>query len=74
MAEKPDVVIDAAARVGGIKANNAHKAEFLYENISIQTNIIQQAYLNGVRRLCFLGSSCIYPRECVQPMKEEYFE
>lgn len=69
--EKPDVVIDAAARVGGIKANNEHKAEFLYENLIMQTNLIHQAYLSGVRRLCFLGSSCIYPRECPQPMKEE---
>jgi len=71
--EKPDVVIDAAARVGGIKANNEHKAEFLYENLIMQTNLIHQAYLSGVRRLCFLGSSCIYPRECPQPMKEDHF-
>lgn len=69
--EKPDVVIDAAARVGGIKTNNEHKAEFLYENLMIQTNLIHQAYLSGVRRLCFLGSSCIYPRECPQPMRED---
>lgn len=70
--EKPDVVIDAAARVGGIKANNEHKAEFLYENLVIQNNIIHQAYVHGVRKFCFLGSSCIFPRECPQPMKEEY--
>ena len=70
--ERPDVVIDAAARVGGIKANNEHKAEFLYENLIIQTNVIHQSYLSGVRRLCFLGSSCIYPRKCPQPMREEH--
>lgn len=70
--EKPDAVIDAAARVGGIKANMDHLAEFLYENLMIQTNIIHQSYLNGVKQLCFLGSSCIYPRECPQPIKEEY--
>lgn len=70
--EKPDTVILAAARVGGIKANMEHLADFLYENLMIQSNVIHQAYLNGVRRLCFLGSSCIYPRECPQPIREEY--
>ena len=70
--ERPDIVVDAAARVGGIKANNEHKAEFLYENLAIQNNIIHQAYLTGVKKLCFLGSSCIFPRDCPQPMKEEY--
>ncbi len=70
--EQPDIVIDAAARVGGIKANNEHKAEFLFENLAIQNNIIHQAFLHKVKKLCFLGSSCIYPRECPQPMKEEY--
>jgi len=70
--EKPDIVVDAAARVGGIKANNEHKAEFLYENLVIQNNVIHQAYVHGVKKLCFLGSSCIFPRECPQPMKEEY--
>lgn len=70
--DKPDVVVLAAARVGGIKANIEHSAEFLYENLVIQNNIIHQAYLNGVKKLCFLGSSCIYPKECIQPMKEEY--
>lgn len=70
--EKPDVVILAAARVGGIQANIDHPAEFLYENLAIQNNIIHQSYLNGVEDFCFLGSSCIYPRECEQPMKEEY--
>ncbi len=71
-AQKPVAVIMAAARVGGIKANNEHKAEFLYENLMIELNAIHQAYLNKVKKLCFLGSSCIYPRECPQPMKEEY--
>jgi GDP-L-fucose synthase len=70
--EKPDIVIDAAARVGGIKANNEHKAEFLYENLVIQNNIIHQAYVHGVKKFCFLGSSCVFPRVCPQPMKEEY--
>ncbi|HRZ39995.1 MAG TPA: GDP-L-fucose synthase [Candidatus Omnitrophota bacterium] len=70
--EKPEVVIVAAARVGGIKANMEHQAEFIRENLTIQTNVIHEAYLNGVERLCFLGSSCIYPRECPQPIKEEY--
>ena len=70
--EKPEMVILAAARVGGIQANIDHPAEFLYENLAIQNNVIHQSYLHGVKKLCFLGSSCIYPRECPQPMKEEY--
>ena len=70
--EKPEVVIHAAARVGGIRANIEHPAEFLYENLQIQNNVIHQSYLNNVKIFCFLGSSCIYPRECPQPMKEEY--
>lgn len=70
--ERPDVVILAAARVGGIHANSHHPAEFIYENLAIQTNVIHQSYLKGVKKFCFLGSSCIYPRECPQPMKEEY--
>ncbi len=70
--EKPDVVILAAALVGGIKANMEHLAEFLYENLTVQTNVIHQSYLSGVKSLCFLGSSCVYPRECPQPIKEEY--
>ncbi|HSV44110.1 MAG TPA: GDP-L-fucose synthase [Candidatus Bathyarchaeia archaeon] len=70
--ERPNVVIDAAARVGGIKANMEHPAEFLYENMMIQTNLIHQAYCNDVRQLCFLGSSCIYPKQCPQPIKETY--
>ena len=71
-AERPDFIFIAAARVGGIVANNTRRGEFLYENLAIQANLIQGAYLAGVRRLMFLGSSCIYPRDCPQPIKEEY--
>ncbi len=71
-AEKPDVVILAAARVGGIQANIDYPGEFLYENLAIQNNVIHQSYLHRVKKFCFLGSSCIYPKECSQPMKEEY--
>jgi len=71
-AETPDVVILAAARVGGIQANINHPADFLYENLTIQNNVIHQSYLSRVEKICFLGSSCIYPRKCPQPMKEEY--
>lgn len=71
-AEKPDYVFLAAAKVGGIRANMESPAQFLYDNIVIQTNIIHQAYLSGVKKILILGSSCIYPRECPQPMKEEY--
>ena len=70
--EKPEYVFLAAAKVGGILANNTMPAEFIYDNLQIEINIIHQAYLNGVKKLLFLGSSCIYPRECAQPMKEEY--
>ena len=70
--EKPEYVFLAAAKVGGIMANNTHPAEFIYENLQIQNNIIHQSYVNGVTKLLFLGSSCIYPRLCLQPMKEEY--
>lgn len=70
--EKPDYVFLAAAKVGGIHANNAYPAEFIRDNLAIQTNIIHAAYLNKVRRLMFLGSSCIYPKLAPQPMKEEY--
>lgn len=70
--EKPDVVILAAAKVGGIMANIESPATFLYDNLMIQNNVINSSYLNGVKKLVFLGSSCIYPRECSQPMKEEY--
>ena len=71
-AEKPEYVILAAAKVGGIHANNTYPAEFIHENLAIQTNVIHQSYVNGVKRLLFLGSSCIYPRDCPQPIKEEY--
>ena len=70
--EKPDAVILCAAKVGGIMANNTLRAEFIYENMMIQSNVIHAAYLNGVKKLVFLGSSCIYPRDCPQPMKEEH--
>ena len=72
IAERPDFIFIAAARVGGIVANNTRRGEFLYENLAIQANLIQGAYLAGVQRLMFLGSSCIYPRDCPQPIKEEY--
>lgn len=70
--EKPDYVILAAAKVGGIHANNTYPAEFIQDNLAIQTNVIHQSYAVGVKRLLFLGSSCIYPRDCPQPIKEEY--
>jgi GDP-L-fucose synthase len=71
--EKPKHVVLAAARVGGILANNSYPAEFIRENLQVQTNVIHQAYLHGVEKLLFLGSSCIYPKECPQPIREEYF-
>ena len=71
-AEKPEYVYLAAAMVGGIHANNTYPGEFIFSNLSIQTNVIHAAYLSGVDRLLFLGSSCIYPRDCPQPIKEEY--
>ena len=70
--EKPEIVLLAAARVGGILANNSYPAQFIRDNLAIQTNVIDQAYRAGVRRLLFLGSSCIYPRDCPQPIKESY--
>jgi GDP-L-fucose synthase len=70
--EKPDYVILAAAKVGGILSNNKYRAQFIYENLMIQNNIIHQSYVNGVKKLLFLGSSCIYPANCPQPIKEEY--
>lgn len=70
--EKPEYVIMAAAKVGGILANNTYRAEFLYDNLMIQSNIIHASYLHGVKKLIFLGSSCIYPKLAPQPMKEEY--
>ncbi|SIO48996.1 GDP-L-fucose synthase [Chitinophaga niabensis] len=70
--EKPAYVFLAAAKVGGIMANNTYRAEFLYDNLMIQNNVIHHAYLNGVKKLLFLGSSCIYPKLAPQPLKEEY--
>lgn len=70
--EKPEYVFDAAARVGGIFANNTYPAEFISENLAIQNNIIPNCYTGGVKKLLFLGSSCVYPRVCPQPIKEEY--
>jgi GDP-L-fucose synthase len=72
-AERPEYVFLAAARVGGILANNTYPAEFIHTNLNIQTNVLHAAWQGRVRRLVFFGSSCIYPRECPQPMKEEYF-
>ena len=71
-AEQPEYVILAAAKVGGIVANNTYRADFIYENLQIQNNVIHQSYLNGVKKLLFLGSTCIYPKNCPQPMKEEH--
>ncbi len=71
-AKQPDYVILAAARVGGIHANNTYPADFIYDNLAVQTNIIHAAYRYGVKKLLFLGSSCIYPKLAPQPMKEEY--
>jgi GDP-L-fucose synthase len=70
--QKPDYIFLAAARVGGIQANNIYRAEFLYQNLMIEANLIHAAYKAGIQRLLFLGSSCIYPRDCPQPIKEEY--
>ena len=70
--QRPDYVVLAAAKVGGILANNTFPAEFIYDNLSIQSNIIHSAWKTNVKRLIFLGSSCIYPRECPQPMKEDH--
>ena len=69
---KPDFIFIAAAKVGGIYSNNKYKAEFIYDNLIIQSNLIHSAYLSGIKNLIFLGSSCIYPRNCKQPIKEEY--
>lgn len=71
-AEKPEYVFLAAAKVGGILANNTYPAEFIHDNLAIQTNVIHQSYLHGVKKLLFLGSSCIYPKLAPQPMKEEH--
>ena len=69
---KPDAVILAAAKVGGIKINNIKRAEFIYENLSIQNNVINSSYVNGVKNLIFLGSSCVYPKNTKIPIKEKY--
>mgnify|MGYP003977493745 FL=1 len=70
--EKPDYVVIAAAKVGGIHANNSYPAEFIYQNLMIEANLIHGSYLAGVDKLLFLGSSCIYPKQAQQPIKEEY--
>lgn len=70
--QKPEYVFLAAAKVGGIVANNVYRADFIYENLMIQNNVIHQSYVNGVKKLLFLGSTCIYPKNARQPMKEEY--
>ena len=70
--EKPEYVFLAAAKVGGIIANNTYRGEFIYDNLMIQNNVIHHSYLSGVKKLLFLGSTCIYPKSCPQPMKEEY--
>jgi GDP-L-fucose synthase len=72
LTEKPDYVFLAAARVGGIHANDTYRADFIYENLTIQNHVIHGAFAAGVKDLCFLGSSCIYPRDCPQPIREEY--
>lgn len=69
---QPDYLFIAAAKVGGIQANNTYRADFIYQNLVIEANLIHGAHLAGIQRLCFLGSSCIYPRDCAQPIKEEY--
>ena len=70
--EQPEFVFLAAAKVGGIQANNTYRAEFLYDNLAIELNVIHQSYIQGVKKLLFLGSSCIYPKMAPQPLKEEY--
>ena len=70
--KKPDFIFIAAAKVGGIYSNNKYKAQFIYENLSIQSNLIHSAYLCGIKNLISLGSSCVYPRKCKQPIKESY--
>lgn len=70
--ERPDYIFLAAAKVGGIQANNTYRADFIYQNMMVQANIVQAAYRAGVERMLFLGSSCIYPRDCPQPIREEY--
>ena len=72
LAERPDYIFIAAAKVGGIQANNQYRADFLYQNLMIEANLIHGAHLSGVQRLMLLGSSCIYPRDCPQPIREDY--
>ena len=71
-AEQPEYIFIAAAKVGGIQANNVYRADFIYQNLMIEANLIHGAHEANIQRLCFLGSSCIYPRDCPQPIKEEY--
>ena len=71
-AEKPDYIVIAAAKVGGIQANDQYRADFIYQNLMIEANLIHGAHLSGVQRLMLLGSSCIYPRDCPQPIREDY--
>ena len=70
--EKPEYIFLAAAKVGGIQANNTYRADFIYENLAVEANVIHGAHQADIQGLCFLGSSCIYPRDCPQPIKEEY--
>ena len=70
--EQPEYIFIAAAKVGGIYANNTYRADFIYENLAVEANVIHGAHQAGIEKLCFLGSSCIYPRDCPQPIKEEY--
>lgn len=70
--ERPEYIFLAAAKVGGINANNTYPADFIYQNLQVQNNVIHAAYQSGAKWMCFLGSSCIYPRECAQPIKEDY--
>ena len=70
--EKPDYIFVAAAKVGGIHANNTYRADFIYQNLMIEANLVHGAFMAGVKRMLFLGSSCVYPRDCPQPIKEEY--
>lgn len=71
-AEQPEYVFIAAAKVGGIQANNTYRADFIYENLAVEANLVHGAHQAGIDMLCFLGSSCIYPRDCAQPIREEY--
>ncbi|MBL8478139.1 MAG: GDP-L-fucose synthase, partial [Sterolibacteriaceae bacterium] len=70
--ERPEFIFIAAAKVGGIHANNSLRADFIYQNLMVEANLIHGAHMAGIQRLCFLGSSCIYPRDCPQPIREDY--